>query len=158
MSDAHPMRVILEQQGPYSFRIDFEGAAFASLRSDEPVPLGAGEGPNPSELLLASIANCLSASLLFALRKFKNAPGPIRTEILASKARNENGRWRIPRAEVAIHLSEPAAGLERFDRVLAQFEEFCIVTQSVREGMQVDVRIVDADGAEYVPGGAGETA
>ena len=84
--------------------------------------------------------------------------GPIRTEILASKARNENGLWRIPRAEVAIHLSEPAAGLERFDRVLAQFEEFCIVTQSVREGMQVDVRIVDADGAEYVPGGAGETA
>ncbi|WP_178137929.1 hypothetical protein [Thermomonas hydrothermalis] len=44
--------------------------------------------------------------------------------------------------------------LEHFDRVLAQFEEFCIVTQSVREGMQVDVRIVDADGVRHVPGTA----
>ena len=59
---------------------------------------------------------------------------------------------------MAIRLSDAAAGLERFDRALAQFEEFCIVTQSVREGMQVDVRIIDADGAEYVPGGAGEGA
>ncbi|MCY1250647.1 hypothetical protein D9M72_643050 [compost metagenome] len=77
---------------------------------------------------------------------------------MAHKARNENGRWRIPRAEVAIRLSDAAAGLEHFERVLAQFEEFCIVTQSVREGMQVEVRIIDADGAEYVPGGAGEAA
>lgn len=152
MSDAHPMRVILEQQGPYSFRIDFEGAAFASLRSDEPVPLGAGEGPNPSELLLASIANCLSASLLFALRKFKNAPGPIRAEISASTERNAQGRLRIPRAKVTIRLSEPAARLERFDRVLAQFEQFCTVTQSVRDGIAVDVEVVDGDGVSHVPG------
>ena len=158
MSEQDTIRLHLEQDTAYGFRIRFDDAAIPELLSDEPPPLGEGRGPNPSALLLAGVANCLGASLLFALRKFKNAPGPIRTEILASKARNENGRWRIPRAEVAIHLSEPAAGLERFDRVLAQFEEFCIVTQSVREGMQVDVRIVDADGAEYVPGGAGETA
>ena len=158
MSEDAGIRLLLEQEGPYAFKVSFEGTALEALHTDEAQPLGGGTGPGPSDLLLAGVANCLSASLLFALRKFKNAPGPIRTEILASKARNENGRWRIPRAEVAIHLSEPAAGLERFDRVLAQFEEFCIVTQSVREGMQVDVRIVDADGAEYVPGGAGETA
>ena len=158
MNTDTPIRVTLEQQDDYAFRVSFDDTALAPLLTDEPAPLGHDGGPNPSRMLLAAIANCMAASLLFALRKFKNAPGPIRTEILASKARNENGRWRIPRAEVAIHLSEPAAGLERFDRVLAQFEEFCIVTQSVREGMQVDVRIVDADGAEYVPGGAGETA
>jgi len=51
MSGEHPMRVVLEQQGPYAFCIDFEGAAFASLISDEPAPLGAGEGSNPGELL-----------------------------------------------------------------------------------------------------------
>ena len=152
MSDAHPMRVILEQQGPYSFRIDFEGAAFASLRSDEPAPLGAGEGPNPSELLLASIANCLSASLLFALRKFKNAPGPIRAEISAATERNAQGRLRIPRAKVVIHLAEPAASLERFDRVLVQFEQFCTVTQSVRDGIEVEVEVIDGDGVAHRTG------
>jgi organic hydroperoxide reductase OsmC/OhrA len=158
MSENDGIRLLLEQEGPYAFRISFEGTGLDALHTDESAPLGEGTGPNPTHLLLAGVANCLSASLLFALRKFKNAPGPIRTEIVAHKARNEAGRWRIPRAEVAIHLSDAAAGLERFDRVLAQFEEFCIVTQSVREGMQVDVRIIDADGAEYVPGGAGATA
>ena len=152
MSGEHPLRVVLEQQGPYAFRIDFEGAAFASLISDEPPPLGAGEGPNPSELLLAGIANCLSASLLFALRKYKNAPGPIRAEISASTERNAQGRLRISRAKVTIRLAEPAARLERFDRVLAQFEQFCTVTQSVRDGIAVDVEIVDGDGVSHVPG------
>lgn len=158
MSEDDGIRLLLEQEGPYAFRIRFEGTGLDALHTDEPAPLGGGAGPNPSHLLLASVANCLSASLLFALRKFKNAPGPIRTEIVAHKARNEAGRWRIPRAEVAIRLSDAAAGLEHFDRVLGQFEEFCIVTQSVREGMLVDVRIIDADGTEYVPGGAGKAA
>lgn len=158
MSENDGIRLLLEQEGPYAFRISFEGTGLDALHTDESAPLGEGTGPNPTHLLLAGVANCLSASLLFALRKFRNAPGPIRTEIVARKARNVAGRWRIPRAEVAIHLSDTAAGLEHFDRVLGQFEEFCIVTQSVREGMQVDVRIIDADGTEYVPGGAGAGA
>ncbi|MFN7182774.1 MAG: OsmC family protein [Thermomonas haemolytica] len=146
------IRLLLEQEGPYAFRISFEGTGLEALHSDESAPLGGGAGPNPSHLLLAGVANCLSASLVFALRKFKNAPGPIRTEIVAHKARNAAGRWRIPRAEVTIRLADPAAKLEHFERVLAQFEEFCIVTQSVREGMQVDVKVVDAEGAEFIPG------
>ena len=38
-----------------------------------PPPLGQGSGPSPMQLLAASVGNCLSASLLFALRKFKQA-------------------------------------------------------------------------------------
>lgn len=49
-------------------------------------------------------------------------------------------------------MSDKAADLEHFDRVLAQFEQFCIVTQSVREGVEVAVRIVDADGVVRGPG------
>jgi organic hydroperoxide reductase OsmC/OhrA len=149
------IHLVLEQEGPYAFRIRFEGITLEALHTDEPPPLGGGAGPNPAQLLLAGVANCLSASLLFALRKFKNAPGPIRTEIVAHKARNEAGRWRIPRAAVTIHLSDTAETLEHFDRVLAQFEQFCIVTQSVREGMAVEVAVVDAEGRRYVPGNGG---
>jgi uncharacterized OsmC-like protein len=152
MTDAPDLRILLEQEGPYAFRVNFEGTDLAALHTDEPAPLGAGGGPNPSAILLTGIANCLAASLLFALRKFKNAPGPIRAEIVARKERNAEGRWRIPRAEVTIQLSDKAADLEHFDRVIAQFEQFCIVTQSVREGVDVAVRIVDADGAVRAPG------
>lgn len=152
MTDSPDIRVMLEQEGPYAFKVNFEGAGLAALHTDEPAPLGEGAGPNPSAILLTGIANCLGASLLFALRKFRNAPGPIRAEIVARKERNAEGRWRIPRAEVTIHLSDKAADLEHFDRVLAQFEQFCIVTQSVREGVDVAVRIVDADGVVREPG------
>jgi len=152
MSDSPDIRIVLEQEGPYAFKVNFEGTDLEALHTDEPAPLGAGSGPNPSALLLAGVANCLSASLLFALRKFKNDPGPIRAEIVARKERNAEGRWRIPRAEVTICLSDKAGDLEHFDRVLAQFEQYCIVTQSVRDGVEVAVRIVDADGIVREPG------
>lgn len=140
------IRIVLEQEGPYAFKVSFEGTDIDPLFTDEPLPLGEGRDPNPSALLLAGIANCLSASLLFALRKFRNAPGPIRAEIVGEKLRNAEGRWRIPRAQVSIQLSDTAEALEHLPRVLAQFEQFCVVTQSVREGMQVDVSIRDASG------------
>lgn len=154
MSEDDGIRIVLEQEGPYAFKVNFEGTALEALHTDEPAPLGGGGGPNPSAMLLTAIANCLSASLLFALRKYKNAPAPIRAEIVGRKARNAEGRLRIPHADVTIRLADKAADLEHFDRVLAQFEQFCVVTQSVREGLSVDVKIVDADGAVHVPGAA----
>ena len=153
MSEQDTIRLHLEQDTAYGFRIRFDDAAIPELLSDEPPPLGEGRGPNPSALLLAGVANCLGASLLFALRKFKNAPGPITVEIKADKVRNDAGRWRIPKARVRILLADSAASFEHFERILGQFEQFCIVTQSVRDGIEVEVEVVDADGASFVPGG-----
>lgn len=47
-----------------------------------------------------------------------------------------------------ITLGVPAAQLEHLDRALAQFEEFCTVTQSVRQGIPVDVSVFDSAGAQ----------
>src|SRR3546814_9146017 len=91
-------------------------------------------------MLLAAVANCLVASLLFALRKQRNAPGPLRAEVTAVPQRNEQGRWRIPTAAVTLHLPGHDADYRALDRVLAQFEDFCVVTQSVRQGIDVAVR------------------
>lgn len=151
MTEDASIRLLLEQEGPYAFKVTFEGKGLEALHTDEAPPLGGGTGPGPSDLLLAGVANCLSASLLFALRKFKNAPGPIRAEIAGRRERNANGRWRIPRADVTITLSDKASDLGNFERVMEQFEEFCIVTQSAREGIAVDVTVVDADGTVFVP-------
>ena len=152
MTEDQGIRLLLEQEGPYAFKVSFDGTALEALHTDEATPLGGGTGPGPSDLLLAAVANCLSASLLFALRKFKNAPGPITVEIKADKVRNDAGRWRIPKARVRILLADSAASFEHFDRILGQFEQFCIVTQSVREGIAVGVTVIDADGVTFVPG------
>lgn len=143
--DDKRIEITLHQQEGYAFRIEF-GEGIEDLLSDEPAPLGEGRGPNPSRLLLAAIANCLAASLTFALRKFGNQPGPITARISAQMERNEAGRWRIPRALAEITLAEHPGVHKQFDRILSQFEEFCIVTQSVRDGIDVEVIVRDADG------------
>lgn len=95
MSDEQLVEVTLEQTGPYEFRVRFDGTAIPDLVTDENPPLGADAGPNPSRLLAVSVANCLSASLLFALRKYKNDPGKLVTRSRAAMARNDEGRLRI---------------------------------------------------------------
>lgn len=138
--------VSLQQQADYRFEIHF-GDSIPVLIADEPAPLGQGEGPSPAQLLCASVGNCLSDSLLFALRKFKQAPEPLRCEVQADVGRNEQGRLRILGVHANIKLGVSAGSLQHLDRALAQFEEFCTVTQSVRQAIPVRVSVIDADGA-----------
>lgn len=86
--------VSLQQQADYRFEIRF-GSDLPALIADEPAPLGKGEGPSPAQLLCASVGNCLSDSLLFALRKFKQAPEPLHCEVQAEVGRNPQGRLRV---------------------------------------------------------------
>jgi len=137
--------VALTQEQNYAFSNDF--GAGVVLRSDEPAPLGAGAGPSPVGLLAAAVGNCLAASLLFALRKYKQRPEPIRARVEAEVGRNEQNRLRVLGMKVRIDLGVPAAGLEHLDRALAQFEDFCTVTASVRPGVPVEVQVFDSTGA-----------
>jgi len=145
MSDTQQFSFTLEQQEDYAFLIRFD-QDIPPLLTDEPPPLGRDAGPNPSRLLAASVANCLSASLLFALRKFKNNPGPIVTVVTAHMERNEAKRLRVGSVDVMIQVDSPADSLEHLDRVLDQFEDFCVVTQSVRSGFPVHVSVRDGTG------------
>ncbi|WP_233843606.1 OsmC family protein [Dyella sp. 2HG41-7] len=147
MSDEQQIELSLEQTGDYEFRVRFDGTAMPDITTDEASPLGGDTGPNPARLLVASVANCLSASLLFALRKYKNAPGKLATKALATLARNEHGRWRVTHIKVDVQLADAVPALDHADRALLQFEDFCIVTESVREGIVVDVSVRDATGA-----------
>lgn len=137
--------VELQQDHDYRFDIRF-GEGIAVLKSDEPPPLGSGQGPSPVQLLCAAVGNCLSDSLLFALRKFKQAPEPIGCTVQAEVGRNAEGKVRVLRLAAALRLGVPAAKLEHLDRVLAQFESYCTVTQSVAQGIPVAVTVSDADG------------
>ncbi|MGM9488289.1 OsmC family protein [Ideonella sp. YS5] len=68
----------LVQQADYRFEARFDNPALPALVTDEPAPLGRDAGPNPARLLGTAVANCLAASLLFSLRKFKNHVEPLR--------------------------------------------------------------------------------
>lgn len=133
----------LTRQKDYLFNVQFDLAGVPDLQLDEPAPLGAGEGPNASRLIAAAVANCLSASLLFCLGKFKQDPGNVTAKVTGEMVRNERGRIRIGGLRVNIRLDR---SVERLEHCLKQFEDFCVVTESVRSGIPVSVRVEDAEG------------
>ena len=139
--------VRLSQVQDYRFDAAF-GGDIPALRCDEPPPLGAGEGPSPVQLLCAAVGNCLSASLLFAVRKYKQDPGTIACEVQAEVGRNAENRLRVLGIEVTLNIGVPGDTVEHLDRALASFEDFCTVTQSVRAGIPVSVAVFDAHGAQ----------
>lgn len=146
MSEA-PVTIRLAQRRDYQFDNTF-GGAVPGLTTDEPPPLGAGEGPSPMQLLGAAVGNCLAASLLFALRKFKQSPDPIGCEVTAETGRNAQNRLRVSAMTVKLTLGVPAASLAHLDRVLATFEDFCTVTGSVKGAFPVTVTVFDALGQQ----------
>ena len=141
------VRVSLTQQQDYQFKVAFESGVPPVL-GDEPPPMGQGTGPSPVEFLAAAVGNCLSDSLLFALRKFQQAPEPIRCEVAADVGRNAEGRFRVLAMHAKLTLGVEAAALAHLDRVLSQFESFCTVTQSVGQGIPISVDVFDASGTK----------
>lgn len=137
------IRIELVQQSDYRFEARFDDPALHVLLTDEERPLGTGSGPNPVRLLAVAVANCLAASLLFALRKFKNETSGLRAVGTVHMARNPQNRLRVGRIGVDLQLTKGAAEIIMLERVLGQFEEFCVVTQSVRLAFPVDVRVLD---------------
>ena len=137
--------VTLRQQQDYRFDVDF-GTGIPVLVADEPPPLGSGQGPSPVQLLAAAVGNRLSDSLLFALRKFKQAPEPLQCTVEAEIGRNEQKRLRVLKMTATLRLGVPAATLEHLDRVLDQFEAYCTVTQSVGQGIPIELMVYDSTG------------
>ena len=135
-------KLSLELIEDYKFVIDF--GSFGEITTDEPEPLGSGEGPNPSRVLAASVANCLAASLMFALRKYKDDPGKVSADVEGSVERVD-GRWRITNITVEIFLGQEQEKMEHLQQALDKFEDFCVVTQSVRNGIDVDVKVYDSN-------------
>lgn len=86
------------------------------------------------------------------MRKFRQTPATLRTEVTGELVRNAQGRMRIGHFDVTIKLPDAVDKLQHFDHCLQQFEDFCVVTESVRHGIPVNVRIVDNDGREVFSG------
>ena len=131
----------VEQIHDYEFRVKFDKPEIADLTVDEPPPLGQNRGPNPSRLLAAAIANCLSASLLFCTKRARVELGPVHADVKMQLVRNENKRLRVGKVEVVIDPGLPAAERDKAARCLEIFEDFCIVTQSVRDGIDITVSV-----------------
>jgi uncharacterized OsmC-like protein len=141
-------RLSLRRLARYEFETRFDWENVAPLLVDEPKPLGGGRGPNAARLIGVAVGNCLSASLLFCLEKAKQTVIDIHTDVVGTMLRNERGRLRVGKLDVRITLDVAAEEPVRVTRCLELFEDYCVVTASVRRGIPVSVVVVDPQGTE----------
>ena len=126
----------------YQFVAEFPGTeGQRAILLDEPQPLGDNRAPNAAALLGAAIGDCLAASLTLCLRKSRATVDGMVALVTTHVARNDAGRFRISGIDVEL---APKLGLESGDllrRCSTLFEDFCIVTESVRQGIDVRVSV-----------------
>ena len=137
----HEFSLVLRLNDHYMQIVDFGLDGVAPLVTDEPPPLGQERGPNPARLLGAAVGSCLGASLLFCLRKAHVEVTDLRTTVAGTLVRNERGRLRIGALRVQLAPTVAEADRPRLARCLELFEDYCVVTESVRDGIDVAVEV-----------------
>ena len=113
----------------------------SELVTDEPPPLGTGQGPDPSRLLAAAIGNCLAASLLFCLGRAHLSVRGLEAAVEMTIGRNDQGRLRVQGVSVQLTPLVTPEVKARMGRCMELFESFCTVTESVRRGIDVRVSV-----------------
>jgi organic hydroperoxide reductase OsmC/OhrA len=137
-------KVNVDQKEGFQFLVNFNQEGMPEILTDEAPPVGTGQGPNPARLLAAAVANCLAASFLFCMRKAHIEPQRVAAVVEGELTRNERGRMRIKELRVRLVPTLDEADLPRIARCTEIFEDFCIVTESVRAGIDVLVDLAPA--------------
>jgi uncharacterized OsmC-like protein len=141
LSEEHSFGVSMRRQEGFKFEVDFGLEGVGPLYMDEPEPVGGNSGPNASKVLAATMGNCVTASLLFCLQKARAKVGGVETKVDGIMRRNGKGRWRI--AEINVEISPEIAEEydSQYERCLGLFEEFCVVSKSIEQGIPLNVKV-----------------
>lgn len=135
--------VTLRRTSGFEFVAKFEDVPEKpSILFDEPAPVGDSRAPNAAAVLGAAVGDCLAASLTFCLRRARRDPEQLTARVATHVARTAGGHFRITGidVELAPQFAADSDGpeLERCERL---FEDFCMVTESVRHGIPVQVTV-----------------
>jgi len=99
-------------------------------------------GLNPSRMLAMALLGCLSSSFIFCLKKRNFSIEDLSAIAEITVARNEKGFWRVKKVDVDIDIKiDDPDTRKRADLCKKMFEQYCVVTQAVREGINVEVNV-----------------
>ena len=146
MSEERRFTIHLTQQEGFKTTVIFDWAQVPELLLDEHLPLGEQAGPNSTRMLTAAAANCLGSSLLFCVFKEDPPADCLRVEATCILVRNEQKRLRVGGLEVRLIVADVVKEAPRFPRCKELFEDFCVVTASIRQGIPVQVTVLDQAG------------
>lgn len=127
----------------YAQVTDFRLPGVALLALDEPPPLGRAWGPSPLQLLGSAIGSSLGSALLQGLRNASVDVTDLSTEVTGTLGRGPDGRLRLARISVVLTPDVPAAQLPRVRACAALLEDDCVLTASLKDGIDIVVRVRD---------------
>ena len=97
-------------------------------------------GPGPAHLLGMAILGCMSASLMFCLRKKECTLDDLNATANLIVKKNEEGMWRVKEINVEFIITTEDPDIQkRVELCKKNFEQYCTITQSVKAGIPVNV-------------------
>jgi organic hydroperoxide reductase OsmC/OhrA len=143
MSEERDFYVEMTRVSGFQFCVDFGIESMCQFYMDEPEPLGKNTGPNAGKMVGAALANCLAASLMFCLQKSHVDVKGMKSSARGILERNENGRWRIMEVNVDLYPEIDSEKKKPLERCKEIFDDFCIVSKSIEQGIPVNVSVHD---------------
>jgi len=142
MSEEKVHHVTVRLARGYQFVAEFNDLPDApSILFDEPEPLGDSRAPSAAAVLSAAVGNCLAASLTYCLRRARMDVEGMTAQVTTHVAKNDSGRYRVRNIEVELTPVIGDSAAPTVDRCEALFEDFCIVTASVKQGIPVHIAL-----------------
>jgi organic hydroperoxide reductase OsmC/OhrA len=78
---------------------------------------------------------------MFCLKKSRAEVAGLSATVTTHTGRSDTGRLRISHVDVELSPAVASADAARFERCAGLFEDFCTVTASIRDGLQVNVSL-----------------
>ena len=143
MSNEKKINVGLALQEEMIFKCDLGSTKMNDLYIDERHVKGVDKiGPDPARLLGLAVLGCLEASFEFCMQKKNFKLNELRGKAEVLMKKNEKGFWRVKKINIEINPTiENPEMRKRADQCKKMFEQYCIVTQSVREGIEINVNL-----------------
>jgi hypothetical protein len=131
----------IEQLGELSFSVRCEASNANGNPSHVETPMVPAEAvPEAVQRLITAVGGNLSASLLICLRKILTTYSDTHADVRVPTT-EQDGAPQLPRKiEVVLHVSLPTDSLDLYRR-LKPLEDFSAVTQSLRDGVEIEVEV-----------------
>ena len=123
---------------------------YPPLDVDEPAQFhGDDRGPSSLEYLCVGIGGCMGTSLVYCLKRFKATFSELKVEAAAEIHHVPPNRMlRVTALHVDFHITpdpQTPDNIENIQECYEHFAKYCVVTQSVKQGIPFDIQLKISD-------------
>ncbi|MFX0083421.1 MAG: OsmC family protein [Candidatus Hodarchaeota archaeon] len=143
MPDELKTKVGLKQEEEMIFKCELGNLKMDNLYIDERNKKEVEKiGSSPTKLLASSVLGCLAASFSFCLQKKNFSLSGFEGKAEVTIARNDKGYWRVRNINIELNPKIDTPEMrKRADQCEKFFEQYCIISESLRTGFEVNVNL-----------------